>query len=175
MENFISIINIVFSAGTVLFWAVSLLLLVGIIGKDKSSLYGFFAKHALAIVFLVSFGGLLGSLVYSELIGFTPCMLCWYQRIAMYPITVISAVALIRKKANEVWNYALVLAVMGGMVAIFHNYEQFLGVELVPCPAGTVSCLQELVKGFGFIDIPLMSLTFFVFMILVIVNKKRFA
>lgn len=174
MENFISIINIIFSAGTVLFWAVSLILLVGILGKDKSSLYGFFAKYALAIVFLVSFGGLLGSLVYSELIGFTPCMLCWYQRIAMYPIAIISAVALIRKKADEVWNYALTLAILGGIVAIFHNYEQLLGVELVPCPAGTVSCLQELVKGFGFIDIPLMSLTFFVFMILLILNKRRF-
>ncbi len=175
MESFISTINIIFSAGTVLFWAVSLVLIVGLATRDKSALYAFLAKHALVILFLVSFGGLLGSLVYSEMIGFTPCMLCWYQRIAMYPIAIISAVALIRKKADEVWNYALVLAILGGIVAIFHNYEQILGVELVPCPAGTVSCLQELVKGFGFIDIPLMSLSFFVLMILVIVNKKRFS
>lgn len=175
MENLIQAINTIFSAGTVLFWAVSLMLIIGLIGKDRSVIYGFFAKHALAVVFLVSFGGLLGSMVYSEFIGFTPCMLCWYQRIAMYPIAVISAVALVRKKANEVWNYALTLSILGGAVAVFHNYEQLIGVEVVPCPAGSVSCLQELVKGFGFIDIPLMSLTFFVFIILIILNRKRFS
>ncbi len=175
MENLIQAINTIFSAGTVLFWAVSLVLIVGLIGKDKSTIYGFFAKYTLAIIFLVSFGGLLGSLVYSEMIGFTPCMLCWYQRIAMYPIAIISAIALIRKKADEIWNYALTLSILGGIVALFHNYEQILGVEVVPCPAGTASCLQELVKGFGFIDIPLMSLTFFVVIILLILNKRRFS
>ncbi len=175
MEAFISTIDFLFSLGTVILWAFSLILIMGLIAKDKSALYAFLAKHALVILFLVSLGGVVGSLIYSEVIGFTPCMLCWYQRIAMYPIAIISAVALIRKKADEVWNYALSLAILGGIVALFHNYEQIVGVEVVPCPAGTVSCLQDLVKGFGFIDIPLMSLTFFVVIILLILNKRRFS
>lgn len=163
MESFISTINIIFSAGTVLFWAVSLVLIVGLATRDKSALYAFLAKHALVILFLVSFGGLLGSLVYSEMIGFTPCMLCWYQRIAMYPQVVLLALAWIRRDEG-IKPYSLALAVIGAVISTFHVLvERFPWIEgsggvCDPANPCTIKWVEEL----GFITIPTMALSAFV-------------
>lgn len=172
----ISIINSIFSLGTLIFIASCLLLGIGIVTKDKSALFGFVAKNSLVLVFLVSLSGMLGSLVYEHMVGFAPCMLCWYQRIVMYPITLISGMAYLRNKStNEVLDYSLFLASIGAIIGAWHNIEKIIGKEVVACDASGPSCLQTFVDGFGFIDIPVMSFTFFVLIILIIVTRNRFA
>ena len=165
--------NFIFSLGTLISLAFSLILIVGMITRDKSSLYSWTAKNALLLVFLTSFAGMIGSITY-QIIGFAPCAFCWYQRIVMYPIAIISLVALIKHRSAEILDYSLVLSIIGAILALWHNIEKIMGRDVLACDAIGVSCLQNYVKGFGFIDIPVMSLALFVFIILVIVNKKRF-
>lgn len=173
--TFINTVNSIFSLGTIVLVAAALLLAVGLISKDKSRLYAWFGKNALILVFLVSLAGVLGSLGYQYIIGFEPCMWCWYQRIAMYPITIITLASLLKRNLRQALDYCLIFSVIGVLLAAFHLLEKSLGKELVPCGVTGPSCLQDLVSGFGFIDIPVMSLAIFAFIALVILNNKRFA
>src|SRR4051812_7212329 len=72
----------------------------------------FFAKNALLIGLLVALTATLGSLFYSEIAHFTPCKLCWYQRILMYPQTLLFAVAYL-KKDKSISLYAALLSILG--------------------------------------------------------------
>lgn len=174
MEGFIAFINGLSSVGTVALEAASVLLLIGLLAKDRSRVFRFFANKSLIFIFLVSFGSLVLSLVYSNIIGFEPCILCWYQRVFIYSIAVVSAVALIKKYSKEAFAYIGVLATGGLVFAIYHVYSQGVGKELIPCPATGPSCLKSLVNGFGYIDIPVMSLSALVFIILLVINRRRF-
>ncbi len=168
----INTVNFVFAIGTFLSIAVSLVLLIGLFTKDRGPIYAWTAKNALFLVFLISLAGMAGSLTY-QFIGFVPCPLCWYQRILMYPVAIMSFIALVRRRATEIWDYVLVLSVIGGLIAIWHNIEKFMGKDVLACDAIGASCLQNYVKVFGFIDIPVMSLSFFIVIILIILNRKR--
>ena len=57
-------------------------------------------ENGLIFIWTISFVATLGSLYFSEVRGFEPCTLCWYQRILMYPIVLISGVALFQKNAR---------------------------------------------------------------------------
>lgn len=170
----INAVNTIFATGTLVFMAVSVFLLIGLISKDKGPIFNWFAKNTLFLVFLTALSGMIGSLVYEYVIGFAPCLLCWYQRIVMYPIAIIALVALVKKKSVEIFDYALVLSTIGLLISIWHNIEKFLGKDVLSCEtAGGVSCLQIYVQKFGFIDIPVMSFVFFITLILLILNKRR--
>lgn len=169
------IINTILSFGTLVLQILSVSIIIGIITKDKSRFYSFLADKALFFVILGSLGSALMSIVYSNIIGFSPCTLCWFQRIFMYPIAVISIVALVKKYNSEFWTNAKVLSIIGGIIALYHVLNRFIGKEIIPCSASGPSCLQDLFKIFGYIDIPVMSLTAFVFILLIIINKGRFS
>jgi disulfide bond formation protein DsbB len=115
---------------------------------------------ALWLAWLVALVSLLGSLYYSEIVGYSPCSLCWYQRIAMYPLVVILAVA----AWDDDWGvrrYALPLVAVGGAFAL---YQYILGyfpdAEILGCTLD-VSCTERYVWEFGFVDFPFMSLVAF--------------
>jgi disulfide bond formation protein DsbB len=75
-----------------------------------------------------------GSLYYSEIVGYIPCELCWYQRICMYPLVAILAVGLLRRDRSVIW-YATPLVVVGAPVSLYHWL-----VERVPSLAEGSSC-----------------------------------
>lgn len=102
-----------------------------------------------------------GSLFFSEVLKFTPCVLCWYQRILMYPLVVILAVGILRRDSG-IRFYVLPLSVLGLAVAAYHNLLYFgvIPEGLTQCTLG-VSCTTRYLAVLGFIDIPLMSLTAF--------------
>lgn len=172
-QEFINTVNTLFGLGTILINALSVFFLIGFASKDKGKLFSWFSKNTLLLVFLVSLGGIVGSLIYSNIIGFAPCLLCWYQRICMYPIALISLVAIVKKHQKEVFEYILWLSLAGTAIGLWHIIEKSLGKELISCGATGPSCLQNLVHVFGYIDIPVMSLSFFVFMTLLLINRKR--
>jgi disulfide bond formation protein DsbB len=118
------------------------------------------------VILLTALGGMLGSLYFSEILHLPPCTLCWYQRIAMYPIVVISAVGILLKD-KKLPLYILPLAGIGWLVALYHNllYYHIIPEPIIPCQAG-VSCTQKLIQIFGFIDIPLGSFITFTFIII---------
>jgi disulfide bond formation protein DsbB len=118
------------------------------------------SRHALTLVFLVSAGATAVSLFYSEVIGYPPCPLCWYQRVFMYPIALISGLAL-GKRDERVADYLLALSGVGLLIALYHTSLQFGAASILPCPTSAVSCAQQFVMEFGYITIPVMSLTAF--------------
>ncbi|HET8740159.1 MAG TPA: disulfide oxidoreductase [Acidimicrobiia bacterium] len=97
----------------------------------------------------------IGSLIYSEVIHFEPCRLCWFQRIAMYPMAVILLIGAIRRD-YAVKYYALPLAFLGLATSTYHYLIQvFPSLEGGSC--GAVSCSARYVEIFGFISIPFMA------------------
>lgn len=115
-------------------------------------------------VWLVSLLATLGSLFFSEVMLLPPCVLCWYQRIAIYPLVVISSVGLIardRRVASYLWPFVLA----GLAIAIYHNllYYDLIPQTITPCAKG-VSCTDRQIEWLGFITIPLLSLFAFVVM-----------
>jgi disulfide bond formation protein DsbB len=121
----------------------------------------FIEKNILYIALLQSLAATLGSLYYSEIRHFTPCTLCWYQRIAMYPLVAILTVGILRKD-KEIHTYVLPLSITGMVIALYHVLLQkgILPESVAPCSIGA-SCTTNYTGYFGFITIPVMSLTAF--------------
>jgi disulfide bond formation protein DsbB len=116
----------------------------------------------IAALWLVSVTAVLGSLFFGEVMRLPPCVLCWYQRICMFPLAVVATVGLLTRDAGVV-RYAWPLAAMGLAVAVYHNllYYGVIPESITPCTVG-VSCTERQVEWFGFVTIPLMALLAFV-------------
>ena len=98
-----------------------------------------------------------GSLYFSEVMHLTPCVLCWYQRICMYPLVLV-LMAGIFLKDKKVVLYTAPLAFIGWVISVYHNllYWKILPESIAPCQAG-VSCTTKLIEWFGFVTIPFLS------------------
>jgi disulfide bond formation protein DsbB len=105
---------------------------------------------------------MVGSLFFSEVMNLPPCVLCWYQRIAMYPLVLIIGIGIISHD-GRMKNYALPLCLIGLAVSIYHNllYYGLIPDSLTPCQEG-VSCTSRQIEWLGFITIPLMALSAFI-------------
>lgn len=132
-------------------------------------------KNILYLLFAQALVATLGSLVFSEIFHFPPCVLCWYQRIAMYPLVIIFAVAILKKdKLFEFYAWPLIAA--GWLIAVFHNllYYNILPEAAAPCIQG-VSCTTKFVEWLGFVTIPFLSLIGFTILatLMVIYGKVK--
>ena len=97
-----------------------------------------------------------GSLYYSEVVGFPPCLLCWYQRIAMYPLVLVLGVGFLRDDAGA-WLYGLPLSVVGLGIAGYHVLIQHRpALDVGACDAAA-PCTVRYVAAYGFISIPVMA------------------
>lgn len=128
-------------------------------------LSAFVQNYYLQPIYLIALISALGSLYASEIEKLTPCPLCWYQRIAMYPILAISMVAIARKDMKA-WIYILPLSVIGNLIAFYHVFLQAAGEGsgLPGCSAvaGQPSCATVEVSILGFLTIPMLSALSFV-------------
>ena len=126
-------------------------------------------KRALLFAFAISLSSVLGSLYFSEIAGFEPCKLCWFQRVFMYPLPIILGIALFRE-ARDVIYYAMPLSVIGGLFALYHYILQMSTNPLAPCSTigFSVSCSERFITHYGYITIPFMSLTGFVIIFLLL-------
>ncbi|WP_341769670.1 disulfide oxidoreductase [Effusibacillus lacus] len=115
----------------------------------------------------ISIVAVLGSLYFSEVAGYVPCTLCWFQRIFMYPLAVILGIASYRGDTH-ITNYVLPFSIIGGSFSLYHYLEQKISYfgELTPCRVG-IPCNVEYINWFGFITIPFLALACF-FLITVI-------
>ena len=106
----------------------------------------------------------LGSLYYSEVRDYLPCTLCWYQRIAMYPLAIMLPIAAVRGDFG-VRRYATPLAVIGAVIAAYHYVLQWMpSLEAGLCDVGG-GCSAVWVRVFGFASIPFMALSGFLLII----------
>lgn len=121
----------------------------------------FWHQYGPYLAFAAALTATLGSLYYSEIAGFIPCTLCWYQRILMYPLTVITLVGIL-KHDDGLPEYVLPFSIVGVGVSSYHYLIQ-TGVvgHSGACTVG-LPCDLRWVNYFGFVTIPLMALTAFV-------------
>jgi len=114
-------------------------------------------ENSLLFIWLVSLVATLGSLYFSEIRGYEPCELCWYQRILMYPILLITTVAYIQKNARIAVTTA-VFSCIGGLISLYHYSIQKLDFLSESAPAcGRVPCTGEYINLLGFITIPFLA------------------
>ena len=118
------------------------------------------------IAFFIAFTSTLTSLLFSEVFHIPPCTLCWYQRIAMYPLVAIFIVGILRKdKALPI--YILPISIGGLLTAAYHNLIYFNVIpEVITTCTNGISCTSHQQTLFGFITIPLLS--FFAFAIITV-------
>lgn len=113
------------------------------------------ANHAQKGVVAVAGIAMAASLYYSEYVGFIPCEFCWYQRIVMYPLAVITGVALVTR-TRVASRYVVTLAVIGLGLSTYHYQLQLFPNQAQMCSEG-VSCAGRYVEEYGFVSIPFMA------------------
>lgn len=118
-------------------------------------------RSALWLAFAVALVATSGSLFLSEYSDFIPCRLCWFQRIAMYPLVIVLFGAALRRDVRGAVFYGLPLAAVGSVVAIWHLYiEANPGAESASCRIGA-PCSTKWIDVFGYFTIPMLALTAF--------------
>jgi disulfide bond formation protein DsbB len=121
----------------------------------------------------VASAAVFGSLYFSDIRNFPPCVLCWYQRIFMYPLVFIIGAGIFRKD-TKFYQYVLPLSIVGLGISIYHNllYYKILQESIAPCVNG-VSCTAKYVEYFGFITIPFLSMCAFITItVLMLIYRK---
>lgn len=149
----------VYSTFVALLALVALLTAVGLLayrlirGPDAAHILG---TKAIWFAWIVALVATIGSLIYSEMIHFPPCRLCWFQRIAMYPMAIVLLVGAIRREF-QVKYYALPLALIGLGISVYHYMlQRFPTLENGACDPSN-PCSAVFVDIFGFISIPFMA------------------
>lgn len=142
---------------------IGLILLLALIKKD-TFLKRHFKRYGMVYALVVAIASIVGSLGFSEGYAYAPCKLCWVQRIFHYPQAFLFAIALYYKDAR-VWTYSIWLSVVGFIVAGYQVLIQFNPTlaessfcTIVPAAE---SCSDILIRAYGYISIPVMSLTLF--------------
>lgn len=124
--------------------------------KDKTK------ENILFIAWATSIVATFGSLYFSEIREFIPCTLCWYQRIVMYPFTVLLCIAVV-KKDFQISFYSAILSGIGILLSTYHYGLQKLTFLQESAPScGMVPCTGEYINWLGFITIPFLALTAFI-------------
>lgn len=130
----------------------------------------FIKKNALYSAFAISLLAMFGSLYYSQVLVLPPCVLCWYQRICMYPLIAIFGFAIYKRNRDILYPVYLLVPV-GWLISVYHNllYFNILPEAAAPCVAG-ISCTTRMPGWLGTFPIPLQALVgFTALMILVII------
>ncbi|MGJ7920910.1 disulfide oxidoreductase [Neobacillus sp. LXY-4] len=135
---------------------------------NRSVLYLYFA-------WIVAVVATLGSLYFSEIRLFQPCVLCWYQRIEMYPLSVILGIAAFTSDI-KITKYVLPFSIVGGLTSLYHYLlEKVPGfAPIKPCAQG-IPCDYPWINWLGFITIPFLALVAFIMIsvLLILVNRRN--
>jgi disulfide bond formation protein DsbB len=160
----VATLNYTLALGTLALQAGTVLLFLAYLLRNRSTLcaglIGAVRTHVLWIAFILSFLGAGLTLVYSDILGFEPCALCWWQRIFLYPQVILFGLAL-WKRGMPVALYPMILSGIGFCVALYHHALQTLPSGTLPCPAQGVSCAQRLIFEFGYVTFPMMAVALF--------------
>jgi disulfide bond formation protein DsbB len=127
----------------------------------------------LFVCWLIASVATLGSLFFSEVMGFAPCVLCWWQRIFIYPLVLIFGVGLFSFDAGVI-KYSRPLAIAGWLVALYHTllYWGIIPKSIQPCSEG-VPCTEKYIELLGFLSIPFLSFLAFSAIIALLALLKR--
>lgn len=127
---------------------------------------------ALPLAWTVALVAMAGSLYYSEVVGYVPCTLCWYQRIAMYPMALLLGIATLRRD-RAIGRYLIPLALVGGAISIYHYQLQRFPTQASFSCTESAPCALTYVWQFHYISIPLMALSAFALIATLLVIARR--
>jgi len=154
-QLFFSLLTVVAGLG-----AIGLIVLRGLAGvgnEPAARLGSAIGDAATWLAFLVAATATLGSLYFSEIADFVPCRLCWFQRIAMYPLAPILFVGAIRRDPAVRW-YAAPIAVVGAAIAGYHMLIEWRPeLDTGACELTGPSCTAFWFREFGFITLATMA------------------
>jgi len=168
----VNLFNAVLAIGVLILLVFLVLLIVAWLTDNPIAAWT--AKHSSTILRIIFAGAVIGSLLYSNYFDYAPCLLCWYERICIYPIAILLFTENIRKSAL-LQKQILLLSTTGFIIALFHNYITiFPGTTIDVCGTSGVSCLTRYVYQFGFVSIPLMSAIILVSGVLISVLAMRY-
>ncbi len=125
-------------------------------------------ERSLVVGFFVAFASVVGSLLLSEVANYPPCLLCWIQRAFMYPQVIILGIAFFKKKYHW-YKPILVLSGIGAIIAAYHYFIQIDPNAPSICTSAANSCTSSPFFYFGYISIPIMSIT--AFALLLVISK----
>ncbi len=147
---------------------------------NKQVLYRqFFAPYVWILIILTTLGGVMSTLLYSEVFGFIPCSLCWLQRVALYPQLLLALTAYNLKDTTHFPIYGIGLSIFGFSVAVYQYIYQMVPQELhdaglLPCLAdGSADCAKKVMEVFGFVTFPFLSAVIFAFLIVLYLHLLR--
>lgn len=171
--------NTLFVTLTVLGQLAAIAILVLLALKPKKGLFArtrdIVGKYGFIFAFLVALFSTIGSLFYSMAIGWDPCVLCWYQRIFMYPLVLLLPLAMWRKEEGRIADYALLLATPGLLFTVYHHLIQMGVMPSAFCSADVAaSCAQRFIFELGYITMPFMALVAFALIILFVFARKQY-
>ena len=158
------IIFTILLGGTFITWTGALLFSKTILRKELQA-------TTLELATMIAVGATFGSLYFSEIRNFVPCEYCWYQRIVMYPLALILLIATIRRDKNII-PYALSLSLSGLALSAYHYQLQLFPEQSSSC-GFDASCTYQWIEVFGFITIPLLALTSFAFISMILIATPR--
>jgi disulfide bond formation protein DsbB len=164
VENLTATLALIAAAGAILLLAARVLGAAVPIGQSVGR--AVIAVRA-ELTFAVAGVAMAGSLYFSESAGFVPCRLCWFQRIAMYPIAVVALIALMRRDRAARW-YIVPMAAIGAAISAYHvMIEQGWVNDSESCAAFGPSCADVWFESFGFVTLAMMALAGFVSIIVI--------
>lgn len=126
------------------------------------------------LAFAVATTATLGSLYFSQIAHFVPCTLCWFQRIAMYPLAIILGIAAWRRDIS-VWVYVLPLATIGAVISIYHYQLERFPSQASPACTVEAPCTVVWVWRFHFVSIPFMALSGFALIVTLLLIMRSVA
>jgi len=167
VSNFLAVLVLTAMAGTIT------MLVLAVAGRRDTVRDMLGPRTALWLAALVAVTSMAGSLYFSEEAKFIPCALCWYQRIAMYPLAILLPIAAVRGD-DAIRPYAATLAGIGAVISAYHVLLQ----RIPGLPSGSCSvdapCTAIYIERFGFITIPVMALVGFLSILtLLLVTRER--
>lgn len=132
----------------------------GVARRGRDAVRRFVDGGELALAWILALVATLGSLYFSEVADFIPCRLCWFQRIAMYPLAVILFLAMIARDRRGAY-YAVALPVVGAVISLWHLYIEANPEHESPACRIGAPCSTKWIDEFGYVTIPMLALTAF--------------
>lgn len=171
-------INFIFALGTALLQIATVAMLAVYFLRARyawcAAATAFIGRHAMLAGMYFSVAVVASSLFYSEVLGYLPCGLCWLQRVFLYPQAVLFGVA-VWKRENVIADYSIALSSSSAVIALYHQYLQWGGSGLLPCPAVQLAadCSQRSFLELGYITFPLIGFTSSVFLIVLMLYARK--
>lgn len=175
MSPFATYFSLIISAGAIGMQVLAVIIFGALIFKKDWQITRIIRPHATALAFVTALSAALGSLVYSEIIGFAPCTLCYLQRALLYPQVFLLGYLLVKDNAL-IRKASFLLSSAGATVAVYHYYGQMWNDNALNCDIGADGaslCSQMPFVEFGYITIPMLSLCAFALILALLLLSKR--